>query len=137
MEMANDMDQTGATPEALLAELSELRASTRSRRRAYWLPLLVFGLLICASAPQYVRSDVATDSTFTTGSSWLTALGGWAFATAGSDVRGLYWLFAVLAGAATTALWYGWHARLTGVGTRVRGSVLAWVLGATLLTVLS
>jgi hypothetical protein len=138
MDMVNDLEDTTATPGALLRELRTFRAITRSRRHAYWFPLLVFGLLVCAAAPQYVSPAITTnDGIFTTGDTWLIALSGWSAAPSGSNVRGLYWLFAMLAGSVITALWYGWHAQLTGVSTRVRGSVLTWVLGAVALATLS
>jgi hypothetical protein len=45
------------TPEELLSGLDRLRSQARSARHAYWFPLVLFGLLTCASVPFYV-SDV-------------------------------------------------------------------------------
>src|SRR5690242_8170873 len=46
-----------STPEELLSDLDRLRRQARSTRHAYWFPLVLFGLLTCASVPFYV-SDV-------------------------------------------------------------------------------
>ena len=38
-------------PEELLSDLARLRRQARSARHAYWFPLILFGLLTCASIP--------------------------------------------------------------------------------------
>ena len=48
---------TSASPEELLSDLDRLRRQARTARHAYWFPLVLFGLLTCASIPFYV-SDV-------------------------------------------------------------------------------
>src|ERR1700735_4692245 len=38
----------------LLGEMAALRRRARAARHAYWFPLVLFGLLTCASAPFYI-----------------------------------------------------------------------------------
>lgn len=42
---------SGSTPGELLASVTALQRRTRAVRNAYWLPLLLFGLLMAAAAP--------------------------------------------------------------------------------------
>jgi hypothetical protein len=118
----------------LLENLRALRAISRADQHAFWLPLLIFGTLTCASAPMYVASSAGKFGWASAGR--LAAIDGM-FGQPGSDTRGVYWLVALAAGAAITALWYRWHGELTGLRTRVRGSVLAWLIGALVLVVIS
>src|SRR6266446_4047723 len=39
----------------VLTEMKALRRQARARRHAYWFPLVLFGLLTCASVPLYVQ----------------------------------------------------------------------------------
>jgi hypothetical protein len=138
------LDDPKLSTEALLAQLSELRRTTRARRHAFWLPLLIFGLLICAAAPMYDRSVVSSivaqgsfPDGFATGGgglTWLNAFSGGDQQGATQAMAGYYWLIALILGAAITAVWYAWHARATGVHTKVARSLVAW-LGGTLLFV--
>jgi hypothetical protein len=115
-------------PEDLLADLADLRTSTRNARHAYWLPVGVFGLLTCAAAPLYVTPQILCDPDPTCGyivntgvdARWLDPLGG--------GVTGVYWAFTLLAGALVTAGWYTWYGRVTGLTTRVRGPLVTWIL---------
>ncbi len=133
------------SPEAAGSVLTEVRAwrsSARTDRHAYWLPLLVFGTLVCASAPMYVQSPpplgVESFSSEVWVVPWLSGLGGNApWGAVSGPVRGLYWLLAVAMAAAITAAWYAWHARVTGVATRVRGSLVAIALAVAVLVVVT
>lgn len=117
-------------PNHVLAQMRELRQSARVARHAYWFPLLVFGLLVCAAAPMYIRDrPVGADGFYVSSSIWLEVLGGMDSFGSPPDVRAWYWVAVVVLGALATSLWYSWHARMTGVATRARGSVLAWILG--------
>ncbi|HEU4676284.1 MAG TPA: hypothetical protein VFS29_09865 [Motilibacteraceae bacterium] len=112
----------------LLADLDGLRRSTRGRRQAYWFPLVLFGLLLCGAAPLFVRMAAPCE-----GSCYVAATGpGW-LRGFGDGVLGVYWLCALLVGTVLTTLWYAWHARDSGLRTRVRGPVLAWLLGIVVL----
>ena len=42
-------------PASLLSEARRLRRRARSTRHAYWLPLVLFGLLTLGSAPFYIQ----------------------------------------------------------------------------------
>ena len=51
-------DETGQQPGGradLLGEMKVLRRRARAARHAYWFPLVLFGVLICASAPFYIQ----------------------------------------------------------------------------------
>ena len=51
----SDEESDPARDEAsLLAEMKALRRRARTERHAYWFPLVLFGLLTCASVPFYV-----------------------------------------------------------------------------------
>lgn len=117
----------------LLDELRELRRRTRASRHAYWLPLLVFGVLCAALTPLYVAGPPASGSG-RVGPGWLIGLGGLFPAGVSTGVLGACWLAVLLVGAALTAAWYAWRARATGVGTDVKGVVLTW--GAVCLLIL-
>ena len=47
----------------LLAEMKALRHRARTARHAYWFPLVLFGLLTCASVPFYVLPGYQADGT--------------------------------------------------------------------------
>ncbi len=98
--------------------------------------MLMFAVLILAATPLYLGSlwpaDCAQGCAGTTGwrgPLWMSALGG--------GVIGVYWLCALVVGSLTTALWYPWHARVTGVATRATGSVTSWLTGTLILVVAS
>ena len=126
-------EETTDSPAELLEQVRAQRATTRAQRQAYWLPLLLFGILACASAPMYVTDPVAPSGQdgFTSSSPWLLGLGGFSGFPGQSapDTRGVYWLVGLLICALFTGVWYRWHATLTGLGTRVRLPLLVWVLG--------
>jgi hypothetical protein len=115
-----------AEPAELLGELAGLRRQARARRHAYWLPLLMFGLLIAASAPLYLQQMVVTGSV-----SWsappaitqLSALGGLR-----SGYVPIYWLFALTGGYWLTYAWYRRHARQVGLVTPARGFLITGVV---------
>lgn len=107
----------------LLSEMKALRRQARAARHAYWFPLVVFGLLICASIPFYRQPSggpgraagvvqVPVFSPFLSG----------AFA---SGYLWYFWLAALLGGQLLTYLWYRWHARRIGLQTPARGYLIA------------
>jgi hypothetical protein len=116
-------------PEQVLAELTDLRIDARNDRHAYWLPLGLFGLLLCAAAPLYVQPTIICNDTLnciysiSTGvdSRWLDGLGG--------GITGLYWAFTLVVGALVTIGWYAWYGRVSGLTTQVRGPVAIWAVG--------
>ena len=68
-------------PAGLLSEVRRLRREARSDRHAYWFPLVLFGLLTCASAPFYILQPPRIGIYITKGPS-LLAFGGLGLETA-------------------------------------------------------
>jgi hypothetical protein len=120
-------DNAGERPAGeadLLGEMKALRRRARTARHAYWFPLVLFGLLILASAPFYILPDYQTGMTAVAqGSLPLPVLGGFPGVTA-HGYLGYYWLAALLAGLLLTLLWYRWNARRVGLQTPARGTVV-------------
>jgi hypothetical protein len=110
---------------AMLSEVGRLRSEARAARHAYWFPLVLFGVLTCASVPFYVQPLPTAG--------WhiphapvpvLSALGG-IFATSGwRALLGYYWLVAIAVGLGLTWLWYRRHGRIAGVVTPSRGYLM-------------
>jgi hypothetical protein len=109
-------------PAGLLSEVSRLRREARSNRHAYWFPLVIFGLLTCASVPFYVLPAPRQGIVVLRGPR-LFAFGG-----PGPGWQGYlayYWLAAILAGLALTWQWYRRRGRRAGLVTSARGYVIA------------
>jgi hypothetical protein len=121
----------------LLREMAALRRQARTARHAYWFPLVLFGVLTCASFPFYLRSGAwqpsagagVLASVGQPGGRWLPFFGG------APEHGGLayYWLVALLGGLLATLLWYRWHARRAGLATPARG----YIIGTAILTVVA
>lgn len=106
----------------VLGEMTALRRRARAARHAYWFPLVLFGLLTCASAPFYILPSNLSGSTTQSGPD-LPILGG----SPGFLVQrylGYYWLAALLAGLLLTLLWYRRSARRVGLQTPARGYLI-------------
>jgi len=118
---------------ALLADMRELRRRARTARHAYWFPLVLFGLLTCASVPFYVLPGSPAGGTgAVSGESSLPILGGYGGFTVQRSL-GYYWLAALLGGLLLTLLWYRWNARRVGLATPARG----YLVTTAVLTVLA
>jgi hypothetical protein len=115
----------------LLAELKALRRRVRTERHAYWFPLVLFGLLTCASVPFYVLPG-RPGAGFRPGRPALPILGGWPGVTV-QGFAGYYWLAALLGGLLLTLLWYRRNAGRVGLATPARG----YVVTTAVLTVLA
>jgi hypothetical protein len=124
------MSDDGGGPAELLAEMKALRRRTRTARHAYWFPLVLFGLLTCASAPFYVLPGGQARA-FRSGPP-LPILGGSSGLT-DQRLLGYYWLAALLGGLLLTLLWYRRHARRAGLATPARG----YIMTTAVLTVLA
>ena len=105
---------------SLLDEMKALRRRARRERHAYWFPLVLFGLLTCASVPFYVLPSIPGEGTAGAAGPSLPVLGG-AGASTLQRYLGYYWLAALLGGLLLTLLWYRWHARRVGLATPARG----------------
>ena len=129
-------EETGPEPSQqadLLGELRVLRRRARDARHAYWFPLVLFGLLTCASVPFYVLPGYEAQGTGATQAGPpLPILGG----SPGFTVQrflGYYWLAALLGGLLLTLLWYRRNARRVGLATPARG----YIMTTAVLTVLA
>jgi hypothetical protein len=116
-----------ATPEQLLGEVRTVRRQARRVRHAYWFPLVLFGLLSCASVPFYIQRFPARSGVYDEripGPAFLRSiyLGGFGPLTSGRAPY--YWLAAMLAGLAATALWYRLRGDWVGLRTPSRGYVI-------------
>jgi hypothetical protein len=115
------------TPGELLASMAALRRRTRSARHAYWLPLLLFGLLIALAAPLYVESAEPAALRAQHANPALTSLGG--DFLEGSAPLGWYWLVALIGGYLLSLWWYRWRGQRVGVQTPARPYVVAGIVG--------
>lgn len=134
------MDGEGTGPaggqenDHLLQEMRVLRRRARAARHAYWFPLLLFGVLTCASVPFYIHPGVPSGQAGQAAQPGpqLPMLGG----HPGFLVQrylGYYWLAALLSGLLLTLLWYRRNARRVGLQTPARG----YVITVAVLTVLA
>jgi hypothetical protein len=138
-ETPGDVPTSGGTPGAtdtparMLSEVSRLRSEARSARHAYWLPLVLFGLVIGGSAPFYV-APAPSHSTRLVPS--FTAIPGFSPLLGGQSAEVVYWLLAIGVGMYATSVWYRRHGRRVGLMTPARGFVIAGVIVGALLLVL-
>jgi hypothetical protein len=120
-------------PQELLSDLARLRREARSARHAYWFPLVLFGLLTCASVPFYV-SDVtqtAPGVAVLRVTSPPTLLGGQLAGRNGLFLA-WYWALALVAGYLLTYAWYRRHQRRTGIRTPARAFTITGIVLAAL-----
>jgi hypothetical protein len=119
---------------ALLGEMRTLRRRARAARHAYWFPLVLYGLLICAAVPFYIvpRNPAGGAVEVPQGGPLLPVLGGFPGITV-QRYLGYYWVAALLAGLLLTLLWYRRNGRRVGLQTSARG----YVTTVTALTVLA
>ncbi|MEU8180451.1 hypothetical protein AB0B86_06690 [Micromonospora sp. NPDC049047] len=120
---------SGDTPGELLASVTALQRRTRAVRNAYWLPLLLFGLLMAAAAPLYVESVEPPALRVGPENPALTGLGGDFLER--SAALGWYWLAALIGGYLLSLWWYRWHGVRVGVQTPTRPYVIAGIVGTT------
>ncbi|WP_433314802.1 hypothetical protein ACQP0U_00510 [Micromonospora sp. CA-269861] len=118
---------SGNTPGELLASVTALQRRTRAARNAYWLPLLLFGLLTAVAAPLYVESVEPLAIRAGQDNPALTGLGGDFLERAAA--LGWYWLAALIGGYLLSLWWYRWHGVRVGVETPARPYVVAGIVG--------
>jgi hypothetical protein len=113
-----------ASAEQLLGAAAAARRQARRARHAYWFPLVLFGLLTCASLPFYIVRFPRPGASATAGASFLQSsyLGGFAALTSGNVAY--YWLGAILAGVVATAVWYRLHGDRIGLRAPSRSFVI-------------
>ena len=115
----------------LVAELRSIRRQTRRARRAYRFPLLTFGILIAAAAPLYLEHQPPpglSSGISASDPAWVQSFGGTMQVERASApvTLAVFWLAAIVLGAAAMVLWYRRHARQAGVRSRVAPSILTW-----------
>jgi hypothetical protein len=112
-------DDDGLGPAQLAEHLRLLSKRTSAAARAYWLPLILFGALICASLPLYEQLKAPATARFFSNATVRTGL-----VKTEVAALGYYWQVALLVGVILTALWYQWHGRRTGLRTPARGFLI-------------
>jgi hypothetical protein len=122
-------------PARLLNDLGRLRKQARSIRHAYWLPLVLFGLVISASSPFYlVTLPSPAEAVLWTETGTFAGFNG--MLAGNSTALTIYWLLALGTGLYLTRLWYLRHGRQVGLMTPARGFVIAGVIVGVLVIVL-
>jgi hypothetical protein len=118
--------------EELLSDLDRLRREARAARHAYWFPLVLFGLLTCASAPFYLSGagPGAPGPTITRLSAPPSLLGG-EMPGRNGVLLGWYWLLALIAGYLLTYAWYRRHTRRVGLRAPARAFTITGIVMVT------
>jgi hypothetical protein len=136
---AGDGDQDRRGPGRLHDELRALGDQTSAAARGYWLPLVLFGALICGSLPLYerpglrprpaglvpsgsCRAVVNQPCHVSVGATHLTIV----------TALGYYWQLAIPAGVVLTVLWYRWRADRVGLRTPASGFLITGLILAEL-----
>jgi hypothetical protein len=145
---AGDRDR----PARLLAEMRALGDRTSAAAPGYWLPLVLFGLLICGSLPFYQRLRSPTLLTGPAGPPGSGARPGHChlvpghpchLTVAGGQVTvishvtvvtalGYYWQAAIPAAIVLTAAWYRWRGNRLGLRPSTSGFLIAGLVLAEL-----
>jgi hypothetical protein len=121
------------SPAELLREAKALRDRTAAAARAYWLPLLLFGVVIGGSVAFYER--LPPSQAHPAGSPAPPAsckplvvnhpchLGA-SYHIAHVSALGYYWQIAIPIGVVLTVLWYRWRGSRVGLRTPSRGFLI-------------
>jgi hypothetical protein len=143
-------DELNPAPGELIDQMRALGSRTRAAAQGYWLPLLLFGALICGSLPLYERLRSPLNPAARPGPSPCTAAAGHpCHRTAGPTgpagqvihltvvtALGYYWQIAILAAVVLTVLWYRRRADRSGLRTPTRSFLITGlVLGEFVLLV--
>jgi hypothetical protein len=131
-------------PAQLLGQMRQLGDSTSAAARGYWLPLLLFGALICGSLPFYERLRPARIQQVRPPMPSHCVVNQPCHITAGASplvhaqvaAIGFYWQVALVAGVVATAGWYRWQGNRVGLRTPARAFLITGlVLGELVLLV--
>lgn len=118
-----------------LAELSALRRRVRSDRHAYWLPLMLFGLIGLGSVPFYLShpglhfdgGNHGFSCTDYAAPAFPAFDGPPGCPTPLTGLLGLYWLLALIGGFLAMLAWYRAYARKSGVVGRARAAAITGI----------
>ena len=148
-----DGDRGAPGPGQLLQEVNALRGRTSAAARGYWIPLLLFGAVICGSLPFYQRLKQAQPiSTGPPASGPCRAItpnrpchvtAGAGHVTVGVGhvtvvtALGYYWQIAIPAVVLLTVLWYRWRGNRVGLRTPARGFLITGMILGELVLLLS
>ncbi len=127
MSAASHSSRVPYEPDALLADVAALRRAARRDRHAYWFPLMMFGVLVLASAPLYVDPSGPEELRTLRRGSALAGLGGDLLLH--SSGIGWFWLAALIGGFLVSLWWYRRHARRAGLQTPTRAYAKAGLIG--------
>jgi hypothetical protein len=116
-------------PEELLSDLARLRRQARTDRHAYWFPLVLFGLLTCASVPLYLAdaAQAAPAVAIMRVSAPPSLLGG-EMPGHNGILLGWYWAFALTAGYLLTYAWYRRNQLRAGIRTPARAFTITGIV---------
>jgi hypothetical protein len=116
---------------ALLDDMTALRRRARRDSHGYWLPLLLFGVLVLAGSLLYRGrfGDLGERTPYP-----LRLFVGTEFIGGNATVIGAYWLGVAVVGALATLAWYWWRGTWSGLRVRTLPYLLA--LAAALLIML-
>ncbi|HVB44805.1 MAG TPA: hypothetical protein VNF47_19165 [Streptosporangiaceae bacterium] len=119
----SEVNSADTSSAGLPSEVERSHPQARSARQAYWFPLILFGLLLCASVPFYIRPPTVFGISFAGSSDprrFLPAFGG--FPGPGlQDYLAYYWIAAIAIGLTGTVLWYRRYGRRSGPVIPTRG----------------
>ena len=135
-------DGEGLTPAQLIGEMNALRDRATAAARGYWLPLLLFGALICGSLPFYERLSRPGLAGSTAAAHCRAIVNHPCYVSVAAThitvvvALGYYWQIAIPAGVLLTVLWYRWRGNRVGLRTPARGFLITGlVLGEAVLLV--
>src|SRR5579859_7110675 len=114
-------------------DFSAQAIEARTARHAYWFPLVLFGLLSCASVPFYISATTppATGVAILRPSAGPSLLGG-VMPGRNGNLLGWYWAAALLAGYLLTYAWYRRHTRRVGLRAPARAVTITGIALAAL-----
>ena len=123
----NDRPSSGE----LLREVEVLRDRTSAAARGYWLPLLLFGALICGSiafyrrlTPPPVGTRLAVPPASCTAGLNHPCHTGPIYHITVITALGYYWQIAIPLGVVLTVLWYRWRGNRVGLRTPALGFLI-------------
>lgn len=126
-------DRDGLPPAQLLDEMRAIGGRTSATARGYWLPLLLFGALICGSLafyerlprprPGLARPPAPAPCQAALNHPCHVAAAGTEHITVVTAL-GFYWQLVIPAAVVVIVAWYHWRGQRTGLRTPARGFLI-------------